>query len=51
MGNEEIRQVTSLKVLPSVWKKAKIAAIQENITLSELFEKAIVKYLSGHTAK
>ncbi|MGI0087982.1 MAG: hypothetical protein ACREBI_08500 [Nitrosotalea sp.] len=38
---EELRESTSIKIKPSVWKKAKIEAITENKQLSELVEEAL----------
>lgn len=43
----EERESTSLKVRPSVWREAKIAAIREGIELSEWVEKAITAKLEG----
>jgi hypothetical protein len=33
--------VTSLRINPEIWKEAKVAAIQNDITLTELLEEAI----------
>lgn len=38
---DESRASTSLKIRPSVWKKAKISAVEHEIQLSELVEKAV----------
>jgi hypothetical protein len=35
------RESTSIKIDPSVWKQAKIAAIQHDMELSELVEDAL----------
>ena len=42
---EESRESTSLKIRPSVWKKAKHSAIEHDIQLSELVEKAVEKWV------
>ncbi len=39
------RDVTSIKINPEVWKRAKIAAIEGDIGLSELVEQAIEKWI------
>ena len=44
----EIRESTSLKIRPSVWKKAKIEAIQHDIQLSDLVEKAVEEWMKKH---
>ena len=42
MPEEDKKQlVTSLRINPDVWKNAKVAAIQNDITLTELVEEAI----------
>jgi predicted HicB family RNase H-like nuclease len=41
----EKRESTSLKIRPKVWKEAKIAAIKNDMELSELVEEAIERYL------
>jgi len=41
----EKREVTSLKIKPSLWKEAKIEAIRQDMELSELVEKAIAAWL------
>jgi predicted HicB family RNase H-like nuclease len=33
--------VTSLRINPKIWKEAKVAAIQNDITLTQLVEEAI----------
>ena len=38
---KEIKKVTSIKVYPSLINRAKIKAVEQGITLSELIEKAI----------
>lgn len=42
----EKREVTSIKVRPTLWKKAKIEAIQQDMELSELVEKALEAWIS-----
>ncbi len=39
--NEKDQIVTSLKVNPELWKNAKIAALQCDITLGELIDQAV----------
>jgi predicted HicB family RNase H-like nuclease len=42
MPTEERKQlVTSLRIDPEIWKEAKVAAIQNDITLTQLVEEAI----------
>lgn len=41
------RVCTSIKIIPDIWSKAKIAAIRENITVSEFVESAIINYLNS----
>jgi predicted HicB family RNase H-like nuclease len=42
MPIEEKKQlVTSLRINPDIWKKAKVQAITHDITLTELVEEAI----------
>jgi len=48
---EEKRAATSIKIKPTVWKDAKIQAIKNNITVSELVEQAIEKYIKEHEKK
>jgi len=45
----EIRESTSLKIKPSVWKKAKIEAVSNEIQLSDLVEEAIEELLKDQT--
>jgi|GEM_PF-853463 len=49
MGEEEkakdSRTVTSLKIDPTLWKEAKIEAIRQGESLSELVERAVKKEL------
>lgn len=44
-ANPVIREATSIKIRPDIWKEAKIAAIREDMELSVLVEKAIEAWL------
>jgi predicted HicB family RNase H-like nuclease len=44
----EQREATSIKIKPEVWKEAKIEAIREGKTLSELVEDAITTWINKH---
>jgi predicted HicB family RNase H-like nuclease len=48
---EEKRAATSIKIKPKLWQEARIAAIRESITVSELVEEAIEKYIKEHGKK
>ena len=50
-SQEEKREATSIKIKPTVWKDAKITAIKENITVSELVEVAVERYIKEHEKK
>jgi predicted HicB family RNase H-like nuclease len=50
-AKSEKRTATSIKIKPTVWQEAKIKAIKENITVSELVENAIEKYIKEHEKK
>jgi predicted HicB family RNase H-like nuclease len=39
------RESTSIKIRPDVWKEAKIAAIRQDMELSELVEKALEAWM------
>lgn len=39
--NDKKQLVTSLRIDPEIWKEAKVAAIQNDLTLTELVEEAI----------
>jgi predicted HicB family RNase H-like nuclease len=43
---KEQREATSIKIRPTVWKEAKIEAIKQGITVSELVEKAIETWIN-----
>jgi predicted HicB family RNase H-like nuclease len=42
------RTATSIKIKPKVWKEAKIEAIKQGKTVSELVEEAIEKWIKEH---
>lgn len=42
---EEQRESTSIKIKPSKWKEAKMEAIKNDITVSELVEDAIDRWI------
>jgi urease gamma subunit len=44
----EQREATSIKIKPEIWKEAKIEAIREGKTVSELMEEAITKWITEH---
>ena len=41
MQETEMRESTSIKIKPSVWKKAKIEAVCDDIELSQFVEDAV----------
>lgn len=47
----EQREATSIKIKPNLWKEAKIEAIRDGKTVSELVEEAIDKLLKEHRKK
>jgi len=47
----EKREVTSIKVRPTLWKRAKIEAIQRDVDLSDLVEQALEQYIDGEARK
>lgn len=49
--NEKDQFVTSLRINPKVWKEAKVAAIQNDMTLTELIEEAINCWIQQKMAK
>ena len=52
MPIEEKKQlVTSLRIDPEIWKKAKVEAIQHDITLTQLVEEAINCWIKQQTEK
>lgn len=48
---KEQREATSIKIKPKIWKDAKIEAIKESKTVSQLVEEAIEKYIREHGKK
>jgi len=48
---QEQRESTSIKIKPSVWKEAKIEAVKQEITVSQLVEDAIDKWIREHKKK
>jgi len=48
---KEERTATSIKIKPKTWQDAKIQAIKDNITVSQLVEGAIEKYIKEHGKK
>jgi predicted HicB family RNase H-like nuclease len=48
---QEQRESTSIKIKPSVWKEAKIEAVKQDITVSQLVEDAIDKWIREHKKK
>jgi hypothetical protein len=45
---EEVREKTSIKIKPKIWKEAKKTAIDESKTVSELVEEALEKWIKEH---
>jgi predicted HicB family RNase H-like nuclease len=45
---QEKREATSIKIKPRIWKDAKIAAINEGKTVSELVEEALERWIKEH---
>jgi len=41
----EQREATSIKIRPTIWKEAKIEAIKQGITVSELVEEAVEMWI------
>ena len=51
---EEIRESTSIKIKPSIWKKAKLEAICDDLELSVFVEQAVsfwIKYRNSGVKK
>ena len=48
MPENKKQLVTSLRIDPDVWKEAKVAAIQNDMTLTQLVEEAIEKWVKEH---
>lgn len=52
MSIEEKKQlVTSLRIDPEIWKEAKVQAIRNDITLTQLVEEAINCWIKEKTKK
>ena len=45
------RESTSIKIKPDVWKEAKIAAIRNDMDVSELVERAIEAWIMEQAKK
>lgn len=45
---KEQREATSIKIKPQIWKEAKIEAINQGKTVSELMEEAIDAYIKKY---
>lgn len=45
------REATSIKIKPDLWKEAKIEAIKHEMTVSELLEEAVEKWIKDHPKK
>lgn len=48
---KEERTATSIKIKPTVWKEAKIEAIKQGKTVSELVEEALKSWIKEHSNK
>jgi hypothetical protein len=49
--NDKEQIVTSLKVNPTLWKQAKIAALECDITLGELIDQAVREWIEKQIKK
>jgi predicted DNA-binding protein len=49
--SQEKREATSIKIKPELWKEAKIEAIREGKTVSELLEEAVESWIEKQKAK
>jgi hypothetical protein len=45
------RETTSVKVKPDLWKEAKIEAVKQDKTVSELLEEALEAWLKANKKK
>lgn len=45
---EVVREKTSIKIKPNVWRETKKQAIDEERTVSELVEEALTKWIEEH---
>jgi hypothetical protein len=43
--NNEHREATSIKIKPNIWREAKIEAIRQDKTVSELVEEALEAWI------
>ena len=50
-GNEKEQVVTSLKVDPNLWKKAKMEALEHDITLGQLVDQAVRDWIEKQKKK
>lgn len=50
LGNRK-QLVTSLRIDPEIWKEAKVAAIQNDLTLTQLVEEAINCWIKQQAKK
>lgn len=48
---EEKREATSIKIKPQLWKDAKIEAIKQGMTVSELVEEALEEWIDEQARK
>jgi hypothetical protein len=48
---QEKKEATSIKINPELWKEAKIEAIREGKTVSELLEQAVQAWIDKQRAK
>ena len=46
--SKEVKESTSLKIRPSIWKKAKLEAVKKDIQLSDLVEKALEQWIKDN---
>jgi hypothetical protein len=49
--SDVVRETTSIKIRPDLWKEAKIEAIRRDMDLSELVEKALQAWIQDDKAK
>lgn len=49
--NEKDQFVTSLRINPEIWKEAKVQAIKNDMTLTELVEEAITCWIKQQAMK
>ena len=51
MSVKKKQLVTSLRVNPELWKEAKVHAIRNDMTLAELVDNALKKWIEEHGGK